>query len=205
MTDYVIPCETFVRLAHVAMQLDEQTQRPFLRCVRIEYFKENLIAVSCCERLLAGEFIGHAPGEDNSSVCITIDPALLELVKLGAANSENLIITQAPGWTIARLSGGRMHAMNAEIDGSQWPDWHSLIPRELPKKNEGCFSFSGEMIYRLSKSSPSGSFYCPKYVDKNQPVIVRDIRDDTWFGLFLVSEGDYRQNHGPAEVPDWLK
>lgn len=204
MTTYNIPCETFLRLAGIAVQPDEETNKPFLRCVRIEHRNNQCMAVAATGPILAGEFLG-AVDEPDDAVCVTIVPAMLELARIGAALSENLIINQAPGWTVVTITSGTMYPGNGEIDGSGWPDWRTLLPADLPTKNNGCFSFHGAKMARLCASSPSGTIRCARNIDMTQPTIVRDLHDESWFGVFMVSDANGGQSYKPATIPEFLK
>lgn len=205
MTTFVIPAELYVRLAVVALQPGEDSGgRNWMRGIRIEYRAGRCIALATCGNLLAGEFVGEV-GDPDDAITITIDPKLLEMAKIGAALSENLVISQAPGWTVITTTSGTMLGMNGEIDGSGWPDWRALLPADLPTKNSGCWAFNGERMARICRSAPSGAIRCARNIDIAVPTIVRDCKDENWFGVFMCSENDGKQSYSPATIPDFLK
>lgn len=204
MPTFVIPCETYLRLAGMALQPDDDGTRGWMRGVRIEHLNNRCIAVSTYGPVLAGEFIQDVE-EPDGAVCLTIVPAMLEMARIGAALNDNMIVAQAPGWTVVTLTSGAMYGGNGEIDGSGWPDWRSLIPADLPTKNNGCFSFHGPKMARLCASSPSGTIRCARNIDMTQPTIVRDLHDDSWFGMFMVNDANGGQSYKPATIPDYLK
>lgn len=198
---FTIPCELYTRLAGVAIQPDEETNRPTLRSVRIEHLNGRCVAIASNAMILAGEFITDHD-EPDGGVNVTIDPALVALA--AQAPDANLIVNQAPGWTVITTSDGMMFPGNGEVPG-EYPEWRGLIPTELPTKNNGCFSFSGRQMARLCASSPSGRIRCARNIDMAQPTIVRDVHDENWFGIFMCSEADGKQEYKPATVPEFLK
>lgn len=203
MTTFTIPCELYTRLAGVAIQPDEETNRPTLRSVRIEHLNGRCIAVASNARIVAGEFIQDIDEERGfSGVNVSIAPGLLALA--AQAPDADLIVNQAPGWTVITTSDGAMFPGNGEVPGD-YPEWRGLIPTELPTKNNGCFSFSGLQMARLCASSPSGSIRCARNIDFAAPTIVRDIHDENWFGIFMVTDGEKAQSFKPATVPEFLK
>lgn len=204
MTTFIIPAATYLRLATIAPQPDEIESRNWLRCVRIETVGGRTVAVVSNGKLLAGELIPGEP-EGDGAVCVTIDQPLINMAQIAAKLDENLVISQAPGWTVITTTGGAMLPINGEIDGSGWPEWRTLLPADLPTKNNGCFSFRGDLMARLCASAPSGSIRCAKNIDMTQPTIVRDQDDENWFGMFMVSEINGKQPFPPATLPDWLK
>jgi len=202
MTQFAISCELYLRLAGMALQPDENN-RQVLRCVRIEHRAGVALAVASNAFALAGEYMGAlAEGEPDGAVNIVIDPALQALATQSL--DGDLIINQAPGWTVITTSDGVMFPGNGELPGD-YPDWRALVPGDLPTKNNGCFCFSGALLSRLCKTAPCGVIRCARNIDMSQPTIVRDIKDENWFGIFFVSDGGKEQSFKPATIPDFLK
>ena len=58
-------------------------------------------------------------------------------------------------------------------------------------------------IETLWRVSPTGELVFPEVIDANKPVIVRDVNDDNWIGVFIPSiEG--KRIVKPATLPEWL-
>lgn len=200
MTDYYISADTFIRLAGVAIQSDEKPNTKYeLRCVRIEQEGGVAIALASYTKMFVGECLTEC-GEDGV-VNVTIHPELMAVAEAEAEQSGKLHIQQLPGWTIARgVVTGRMFPLNAELPGD-WPDWRGLIPTVTPAKSDGAFTFSGYDVGRMGQSAPSGVFVLPRHVTRGVPVLVRDLTDTNWFGVFLTRKDEAIK---PAEIPEWL-
>lgn len=206
MTEYTIKAETFLRLAHAALQPGEESKNKYassLRVVRIEQNGGVAIALASYGKIIVGECLPECG--DDGMINITIDPALMTLAEAEARQDGVIHINQVPGWTVARtIVTERMYPMNAEVVGD-WPDWRLLVPDHQPTKNNGAFGFHSEHIARMGRTSPSGSFVLPKCADKNVTVLVRDKDDPNWFGMFLTTDPLTKQDFVPAEIPDFLK
>lgn len=205
MVDFVIPCTTFRRLVHASLQPTDNDKRDWLRCIRFEAHKGAFIAVASYGHILVAEKINNDMGDD-MAICVTISPEFLAFVDRGITNDDSLIVTPAPGWTVARLAGGAIFPGSVEWAGSdQWPVWRDLLPVDMPKKALAPMAFTGSHIDRMAKASPSGTFACQKYAEAEQPVIVRDINDPLWLGLFKVDRTGPGQAFEFATVPDWVR
>lgn len=200
---FVIPCETFVRLSIAAIQPDEADHpKANCRCVRLENRNGKTIAVATSGLIMVAELIGDTEEQDGS-VHVIVDPALIEACRAEIAFSGNLTVTYADGWAAAQTTFGYMYPMNAAVE-QNWPvEWRTLAP-EAPKKSSGAFVFSAEALARMAKCSPSGFIVLPRHVDKTQPSVVRCRSDDSWIGMFLVKDGK-DQTTEPATVPAWVQ
>lgn len=202
--EFKIDAGIYLRLCTAALQPDESNTKhnEAIRSVRIEYRDGVGIAVASCGKLLVAECLSEA-GE-NGEVNITIDPALQTLAIAERDASGMLIITQAPGWTVARgIETGKMLPMNAEIAG-EWPDWRALVPRLLPSKNTGSFVLSSHVLQRIAAASPSGQIVLPKFADKSQPILMRDEIDPNWLALMFLNNGGRSDLPPYAEIPEWV-
>lgn len=205
MTDYKINPDVFVRLATASLQSDEKHDKydAIIRGVRIECRDGVALAVASCGPIIVVECIEES-GEDGT-VTITNDPRMMELAEAEAAASGMLMITQAPGWTVVRgLETGKMLPINGEIVGD-WPDWRALMPGELPSKNNGAFVLVASWLSRIASASPSGTIVLPKFADKKQPLVIRDLNDDNWIALVLMAHHNDNNDYAPAEIPEWFK
>lgn len=204
MTEFRIKAETFLRLANVSLQPNEQHSKydAVLRSVRIEHVDGVAVAVASCGQLVVAECLHDC--SETGAVNVTIDPKLIEIAEAEKLVDGVLIITQAPGWTIARgIETGKMYPLNAEIVGD-WPAWRDLVPKSQPSKNNGVFSFGADWLYRLAKSSISETIILPKFADKETPVVLTDPGDPNWFGMILLNNVGRDDTTLPARAPEWL-
>lgn len=207
MVDFIVPCSTYRRIARAALQHDEADSRKFLQCVRLEIHTEHILMIAACGPILVVERI-KSDGENADAgavVHVTVEPEFLEFVERGVSTDDVLIVSPVPSWTAARLASGAMYFKNAEWPGAdQYPNWREIIPADLPNKTTTALAFNGDEIKRMSETAPSGEFVCPKFIDTNRPVIVRDIADSEWCGVFLSQDHNGRP-FDPAKIPDWVR
>lgn len=201
MIDFTIKAEIFVRLSGAALQPNDEPHKfeKVFRSVRIEYRDRTAIAVAtngpilACERL---EFCGN-----DGAINITINPEMLRMAKAEAAQDGSIIVSQSPGWSIARFAATEtMFPLNAEIDG-EWPEWRQLFAKPSTK-NDGVLAFNSINIARLGETAPTGLIVFPKTLRPAEPVIIRDAHDPSWSGVFL-SQG-VQVIDTPAQRPEWV-
>jgi len=200
MSIFKISADIFLRLSAVSLKADEHHAQfaETMRGIRVENRGGVSVAVATCGRLIAVECLSEC--DDDGEVTIRIDNAMLALARDEAQQNGSLMITQAPGWTIAKGSTTeRMYPLNAEIPGD-YPDWRGVIPQAQPLKSNTAFILSAGWLARLAEAAPSQSIVLPKHVDVATPIVVCDKNDPNWVGIVLPGKGENK----PAEIPDWL-
>ena len=58
-------------------------------------------------------------------------------------------------------------------------------------------------VLTLWDCSPTGELVFPELLNANEPVIVRDINDDDWLGVFIPANSG-KELLKPATLPEWL-
>lgn len=203
--EFSINADIFLRLSHAALQPDETHSKydNVLRAVRIEYRDGVGVAIATCGQILVAECLDEC-GE-NGEINVVINSHLLEIAAAERNASGRLIITQAPGWSVARgIETNRMCPVNAELVG-EWPDWRDLVPKELPSKFNASFMLEAGLLARMARTSPSGVILFPKFADKEQPIVLRDKIDPNWFGLIFIDKDGCVDMPPVATIPEWVK
>lgn len=200
---FLIPCRTFARLAKAALPDDrEDGAQPYagIRGVRIEHQGGKALAIATNRDFLVCEYIGETTEPDGM---INISAKLATICERFAETDHNLLVTKAPGWSVAQIGVEYFHPENAEI-GPEFPDWRKLVPTEKVAKSSGAIAFDPSILQFMAEVTPSGHFVLPTLFDAEQAIIVRDLKDDHWFGLFLSLE-HRNQSFKPASVPGWFQ
>lgn len=203
MTDYVIPCDTFVRLTNVLHDFHENANEWF-HTVRIDNGK----AVASNRIVIAIENIGGPAGV----IHIIADPVLIQQCRTEAQFSSRLTITvnEALRYAVAKTTLGYVHPGNCcmwsgglnDLDG-----WREIAMRaaEPVAGSVGALFWDADQIARLAASSPSGRVVFEQFIDASgaRPTILRDVKDYDWLGVYKPSCRD--ETYSPATMPTWMK
>lgn len=200
MTDYTIPCDTFVRLAI----LTHNDLGGWFGCVLID----NGVAVATDRKFLAAEHIGDPVDEP---IYVIPDPALIEQCRKEAEHGGCLTITVTPElrYAVAKTTFGYVHVGNCvrwsdepNPDFSQWRK-HVERCRERTPGN-GALFFNVVELTRLAMCAPSACVVFEDGVElTGRPMMVRDPHDSNWLGVFSPWPKD--QSFTPAVFPGWIK
>lgn len=199
---FTVPCHIFARAAKAALQPDKPDGVPSfsaIRSVRVEHYQGVAMAIATNRRIMVVEYIGPTEQPDGA---INVSLDLAAACQQRADTDLNLMITQAPGWSVGQIGVDYFHPNNAEVVG-EFPNWRALIPKPVRSSN-GALGLSAEELALLAEISPTGGFVLPTHYDSEQPILVRDYKDDGWIGLFLALE-HRGQTFKPAVLPGWWK
>lgn len=208
-----ISCETYVRLASLAAALDPADKRQHLKAVYVESRKGRVIALATDIKRMAVEFVAELPGVDDGNVSLIIDPILINQCNAEKAFDSRLHIVYNAilGFASVKTTFGFEFQGNAcvplpvETEFQNWRDW---LPSKPVKATKGAMFSRMEGLAQLAAASPTGSIVWPEFIDNTQPVIVRDIHDQNWLGVFMpnrLDEHGITQYPEPATLPGWCK
>ena len=198
MTDYVIPCETVVRLAAILEENDD----PFFQTIRID----NGIAVTSDTRLMSVECVGGPVG----IIHLLNDPALIEVCRKEAVWKSSLTITvvEELRFATAKTTYGYVHPGNCCL----WSDaptdfnrWRTIVASIGQPTTEfaGGMAWNAAQIGKLAATAPSGYVVFEENINVVGPLLIRDAYDPNWFGVFGGWLRDLPTT--PAVLPEWFK
>jgi hypothetical protein len=201
MTDFVIPCDTFVRLTNILYGMPEDISEWF-KTVRID----NGIAVATNRRILAAENVGGPAG----IIHVIADQALINQCRTEAAFSSALTITvnEVLKFAVAKTTLGYVHPGNCvrfSDDPNDFDRWRTVVeqcktPASAPR---GGMFWDADMIARLAAASPSGRVVFEEIIDATgRPTIIRDINEYNWIGVFQPFSTE--ESYSPATLPTWI-
>lgn len=201
MTDFVIPCDTFVRLSNIIHGLPDDVG-PWFNTIRID----NGVAVATNRRILAAENVGGPAG----IIHVMADPALINQCRTEAAFSSTLTITvnEVLKYAVAKTTLGYVHPGNCVLFGDGDKDfdrWRSIVEQcKTPAQTaRGGMFWDADMIARLAAASPSGRVVFEEIIDATgRPTIIRDINEYNWIGVFQPFSTE--ESYQPATLPSWI-
>jgi hypothetical protein len=211
--EFAISCDIFARLANVVRNFDANETREYLKSVYIEHHLGNAFAVATNSKIAAIEFLGPVAFEQGS-VNIVADPILIQQCRTEAAFGSVLSVSfnEVLQFGTAKTTLGYSYPGNAVIiprhpDFKKWRNW---TPDKPVTQSKGAMFWNTETIAALGASSPSGRLLFPEFIDADKPVVVRDITDDNWFGLFMgrerkTDDGETITYTEGAKLPEWFK
>lgn len=209
--DFIIPCETFARLANLVKDFGANEPRQYLKSVYIEHIDGNAFAVATNSKIAAIEFLGKV-AFGNGSVNVVADPALIQQCKTEAPFNSALTVSvnEVLKFATAKTALGYSYPGNAALitERTEFHDWRNWTPDKPVAKSKGAMFWNTENIALLGSSSPSGRLLFPEFIDATKPVVIRDITDENWFGLFMpnrLADGEVITYMEGAKLPEWFK
>ena len=201
-----ISCDAFARLAKISSSNSEG----YLRSIWLEVTEAgDVIAVATNRKIAAIEKVGKSTiGVMKMNVCV--DEKLVEQCKTEIAfnSSITFVNNEALKFISAKTSLGFVHSGNAGIYATEenafetWRDW---FPDEIPTEPNGGIFSNLENLALLASSSPTASVVFQEIIDNKKPVIVQDIHEPAWLGLFMPRPDAQTRSPEPFSVPGWVK
>ena len=202
MTDYVIPCDTVVRLATVLDNFHDEAD-DYFRTIRID----NGLAVASNRRIIVVENIGGPSGVFH----MVADPTLIQHCRTEAPFSSKLTVNvnEVLRFAVAKTTLGYVHAANCGFWSpapTVFDDWrkHVMVTKTPAKKSVGGMIWQADVVAQLGSASPSGRVIFEQNIDAlNRPTVVRDPTDPDWFAVFHPYL-DELSDVPAASLPNWM-
>lgn len=214
--NFEISAEIFMRLAKIPALIPQRVlnipseDAESIKCVRLEYRSGNYYAIATNRKICAVYYLGTT-AEADAVAHITIDPALVAQCEVEKQFGGKLQIVSIPEMQIVTLKTlfGWNYPGNAGVfppPQGRLNEWMTWVPKTDVKASVGAMSWSADNVSALVEASPSGRVAFPEFIDAMQPVIMRDIIDPNWFGVFMtnvVDENEQVTTIDPARIPAW--
>lgn len=205
-----LPCDTYLRLMPIA-QTDNDKNDDYLHAMYIECKNGVTIAVTTNRRIAAIEHIPDASAD--GSFFLIYDPALAKQCEAEkpfngyVEITVNTMLQFANAKTMLGFAPtNNLGLFPADHVCTHWRTWLPKVP--ITQTGEGGMYWNYRHIAALGASAPSTFMRFPQHIDCNQTVIVRDMFDEKWLGLFMPN---YKDDDGKikraeaATLPEWCK
>ena len=174
-----------------------------LEDLKIEITGGKIYLIGTNKNFACVQYLGESKEPEDSCYINNID-SLKEVV-----NRESGIAGSLTFDTIPDLATGSVVDTLGQVytDFIDWPDesvldnWYNWF--ELSTEQNGFLYFDMLDIETLWRVSPTGELVFPEVIDANKPVIVRDVNDNNWVGVFIPAK-DSKTALQPATLPEWL-
>lgn len=174
-----------------------------LKNLKIEINSGKIYLIGCNDTIGSVQYLGTTE-QPNDSCYIEVTYKLDRVVQK-EFNKEGFLTIE----TIPEIAMSSIIDTDGEIynDFIQWPDESPLDKwREwfrLSTESQGFMYCTLRDINTLWKNSPSGNIVFPEVINTSEPVIVRDVADANWLGVFIPAV-DGKAVIKPATLPEWL-
>lgn len=202
---FAIKCETYVRLNNALRLIT--ADKMHLNNIFVECKNGNLIAVATNGKIAAIELIGQTH-EYDAFMHLIVDAALLAQAKAeeNLGGSLQIVFTPALAHAAIKSTFGYQYPGNAAVfpNSDIVQKWRGIIDKvETPSP----MIINADSIAALGHSSPSGMLVFPEIIDGSKPVVVRDMNDPNWFGMFMPTMFDEgKRIKRPAAIyPEWAR
>lgn len=209
--EYLIKCDVFNRLIQITRLFDDEpdNDREALSCIRLEYNNGHYYAIATNRKIASIQYLGATEQPDHV-IHIRNDNEIIEMCKHETLFDSSLHIQVIPEFNMTTMTS-TMTGWQYEkdpclyVDESPLDKWREWFPDNVANQSSGVMYWLADQVEALAKSSPSGHLYFPEFIDTNEPVVVRDLLDDNWCGLFVPKPSPQGvQVNKSAEIPSWV-
>lgn len=202
-----IPCEQFARMASIPATLDTERPEQYLRSLYFESTRGKLFIVATNAKIAAIECVENS-GVADGSCAVVVTPELIDVCERETAynGAISISVNDALNWTVVQTQFGFKMPTNGKADlpnDHHFATWRDWFPDKMPTKSSGGMHWEVTQIETLSRASISGSVTFPEFIDVSKPVIVNDLFNPLWCGLFMPTAKE--KTITPATRPVWSK
>lgn len=197
-----ISCDVVARLQRVNYSVPRDEPRQWLRSVFIERHAGHAFAGATNSRFAAIQYLGASAGDDGFTV-------LRHQGLISADPETKMKVSDFPAFGFCTVTGldvtsGEDQAFR-DVDAIQTlRDWRKWFPETASPAQPGRAMFIDlDGLTGLITSSPSGRVTFPKVIDADRPIVIRDVTDPNWIGVFFARPDTGRFAQGAA-LPDWI-
>ena len=174
-----------------------------LKKLKIEIKDKKCFLVGTNNTIACVQYLGVQEQADDSCY-IDVTKSLQTLVYKELNNEGFLTFETIPEIAMGNVTDSKGQSYNDIII---WPDespldkWREWF--KLSTESSGFMYCTVIDIDTLWHCSPSGQIVFPEVINASEPVIVRDITDANWLGVFIPAV-DGKAIIKPATLPEWL-
>lgn len=205
--EFTLDCKTFVRLSKIAQTVTRTDS--YFRSIWLEIKNGKAIAVSANIKIAAIELIGEDLGPDGfMNVCI--DEPLIKQCETESAFGGKITfqLNSILNYATAKTTLGYIHPTNAFVTpakDNEFSRWRKWLPDKIPKTSTGAIFANLNNLSVLASAAPSGSIVFQEKIDTTEPIIIGDVHDPNWIGVFMPRPDDLSKIPGPLQLPKWVK
>lgn len=199
MTKFILPAtilQRFIKIIQPSTPIEFQH-------LKLEINNGHIYLIGCNSFVACVQHLGTTE-QSPDSCYINITPELVNVVDATANGDGTMEFETLPELAMGSVLAG---VNNVGSDIIIWPDESPLDKwREwfiTSDESDGFMYCNLLEVLTLWDSAPTGELVFPEMLNANEPVIVRDINDDNWIGVFIPANSG-KELLKPATLPEWL-
>lgn len=197
-----VSCEVIGRLTRINRKLPENEPREWLRSFFVERRNGHAFVGATNAIFAAIQYLGPSVGDNGF---VVIRHGGLPLNAWAECEPETkCTVNEMPLLNYCAVSGNNAMCDAAIRDTEAigtLRNWREWMPKTTQQTGRAMF-LDVDGMAALVGASPSGRVVFPKMIDSEVPVIVRDVAEPHWIGVFLARAANGLFLDG-AQRPDW--
>lgn len=172
--------------------------------LRLEKKDGKIYAISTNEEIAIIEMLGTTDDE-NEVVHIKYTEKLLDYIEKEYKFDSFFTIETNPETAEAILKTSLLNSCSdcfLWLDDTPLNDWELWLNIDEPE-SKGCMYCELYQIQMLFETSPTGKILFPKNINVDKPIVVRDVNNENWVGVFIPKSTDKLLK--TDETPKWLR
>lgn len=201
MTKFTVPAITLQRFLTLYKSLEPKAPEEF-KVLKLEITNKHIYLIGSNQYVACVENLGETDQSEDSCY-IKVNSQLLKAVE-AEANVCGFFEFE----TLPELAMGSTTTSNGTYnDFIVWPDespldkWRDWFVTS--DESNGFMYCDLRQVVTLWETSPTGEIVFPEVINAIEPVIVRDVNNADWLGVFIPAP-DNRKALKPATLPEWL-
>lgn len=170
--------------------------------IRIEIKDHKAFMIASNEIIACVKYFGDSFGA-NEIVYIKVDATFKERMEFESKLLTPVTLETVPEFGLATLKTDKdISESLVYLDETFYDDWRSWFVES--SENKGFMFWDTYQVLKLFESSPSGQITFPAVINSSKPVLLRDVTDSDWLGVFIPTAKDDKKAKA-AELPEWIK
>lgn len=175
-----------------------------LSTIRLEIKNNRQYIIGYNKYIACVQYLGECADSDEV-LYLDFNEKTLENLRFELNIGSDYIIETNPELALATVTtslGSKYEKFVYWLDEDETDDWFSWFSES--DENVGFMYWDLYQIQIMFECSPSGEIIFPEHINANKPVIVADVNNNEWFGVF-IPRSDSDKPLKPATLPEWIK
>ena len=196
--------EEFLKMSKFVIKSEILSRFSKLSTIRLEIKNNRQYIIGYNKYIACVQYLGECADSDEV-LYLDFNEKTLENLRFELNIGSDYIIETNPELALATVTtslGSKYEKFVYWLDEDETDDWFSWFSES--DENVGFMYWDLYQIQIMFECSPSGEIIFPEHINANKPVIVADVNNNEWFGVF-IPRSDSDKPLKPATLPEWIK